>query len=76
MSVSQQDSYLFNLSISENIKMNDEEATDADVKRVSDISRATQFIDRMPEGFDTIVGEKATRIFMARSRELLWQERL
>lgn len=62
MSVSQQDSYLFNLSISENIKMNDEEATDADVKRVSDISRATQFIDRMPEGFDTIVGEKATSV--------------
>lgn len=53
-----QESFLFSLSIEENIQFGREDATLEDVMKASDIAQLTPEIERLPEGFKTIVGER------------------
>ncbi len=53
-----QDPFLFSGTIAENIRYGRLEATDADVRAAAEASRATTFIDRLADGFDTPVGER------------------
>ncbi len=69
-----QEAFLFNLSVRENITLGQEFSED-DVRTASDLAQATPFIDELPHGFDTVVGEQgatlsggqAQRIALARS---------
>lgn len=69
-----QEAFLFNLSVRENITLG-QEFSDDDVRAAADLAQATPFIEELPEGFDTIVGEQgatlsggqAQRIALARS---------
>ena len=38
------------------------EASDADVRRACDAAFATEYIERLPEGFDTYLGERGVRL--------------
>ncbi|MES2767017.1 MAG: ABC transporter ATP-binding protein, partial [Bacteroidota bacterium] len=53
-----QESFLFSLSIEDNIQFGREDATKEEVQKASDIAQLTPEIERFPEGFKTIVGER------------------
>ncbi|WP_373806358.1 ABC transporter ATP-binding protein [Bacteroides heparinolyticus] len=57
-----QDVVLFNASIKDNIRIGKKGATDEEVARVAKIARCDEFIDRMPEGMETVIGENGERL--------------
>lgn len=57
-----QDVVLFNASIKDNIRIGKKGATDEEVTRVAKIARCDEFIDRMPDGVDTVIGENGERL--------------
>ncbi len=57
-----QDVLLFNSTIMENIRLGNPKASDEDVKRVAKIARCDEFIEKMPEGYNTLIGENGERL--------------
>jgi len=57
-----QDVFLFQGSICENIAYGSEHATLEQIRAAADAAEATEFIDRLPEGFDAIVGERGQKL--------------
>ncbi|WP_150263672.1 ABC transporter ATP-binding protein [Parvimonas micra] len=57
-----QDVILFNTSIKDNIKIGKKDATDEEITRAAKIARCDDFINKMPEGIDTIIGENGQRL--------------
>ena len=57
-----QDATLFNTSILENIRLGRESATDEEVKEVAILANCLDFIEKLPEGFNTKVGENGTEL--------------
>ena len=57
-----QDVILFNSSIKDNIKIGKKNATDEEIVRAAKIARCYDFIDKMPEGIDTMIGENGQRL--------------
>ena len=53
-----QDPFLFSTTVRENIAYGRPEATDAEVRRAARQAQAEEFIEALPEGFDTVVGER------------------
>lgn len=52
-----QDVLLFNASVADNIRIGKRDATDEEVRRVARLAQCDDFISRMPNGYDTIIGE-------------------
>jgi len=52
-----QDVLLFNASIADNIRIGKRNATDEEVHRAAQLAQCDDFIHRMPQGYDTIIGE-------------------
>ena len=50
-----QDTNLFTGTIKDNIKYGNEKATDEDVKNAAKLANADKFIERLPNGYDTII---------------------
>jgi ATP-binding cassette subfamily B protein len=57
ISVVFQDVYLFDESIRNNIRMPKPDATDAEVEAAAEAANCHEFITRLPQGYDTTVGE-------------------
>ncbi len=57
ISIVSQAPYIFNLSIKDNIKLANPEATDEEITNVCKKAQIHDLIMEMPEGYDTIVGE-------------------
>ena len=57
-----QDVILFNSSIKDNIKIGKKDAIDEEIAMAARIARCYDFIDKMPEGMDTIIGENGQRL--------------
>lgn len=62
ISVVSQDAYLFNTSILENIRYGRFDATDEEVKEAARLANASEFIDAMPEAYNTTLGERGIRL--------------
>jgi len=62
MGVVLQDSFLFNLSVRENIRYGRLDATDADVEAAARAAEIHEGILALPEGYDTLVGERGGRL--------------
>ncbi|MGA9869983.1 MAG: ATP-binding cassette domain-containing protein, partial [Rhodococcus sp. (in: high G+C Gram-positive bacteria)] len=58
VSVAFEDPVLFSASVRENIALGRPDATDADVDEALDIAHARDFVDRLPWGLDTRIGEQ------------------
>ena len=52
-----QDVVLFNTSIKDNIRIGRRNATDEEIMRVAKLAGCDEFIQKMPQGYDTIIGE-------------------
>jgi len=57
-----QDSVVFGTSARENIRFGRPGATDAEVERAADLAHATEFIRRLPGGFDAQLGERGVTL--------------
>ncbi|MGP1434748.1 MAG: ABC transporter ATP-binding protein [Catonella sp.] len=57
-----QDVTLFNASIKDNIRVGKKNATDEEILRAAKVARCDEFIKRMPEGIDTVIGENGERL--------------
>ncbi len=55
-----QENFLFNATVKENIALNNPTATMDEIMNVAKIAGAHEFITELPEGYDTMVGEKGT----------------
>jgi ATP-binding cassette subfamily B protein/subfamily B ATP-binding cassette protein MsbA len=58
----QQDVFLFDGSVRDNIAYGRHEATDADVEDAARRANAHEFIVKLPEGYDTFVGERGVKL--------------
>ncbi|WP_406657008.1 ABC transporter ATP-binding protein [Methanolobus sp. ZRKC2] len=52
-----QDVYLFNDTIANNIRVGKQNATDREIKEAARLARCDEFIEKLPNGYDTIVSE-------------------
>jgi ATP-binding cassette subfamily B protein len=52
-----QDVILFNTSILENIRVGKKDATDEEVIEAAKLAECDEFVQKLPEGYDTIIGE-------------------
>ncbi|HSM01818.1 MAG TPA: ABC transporter ATP-binding protein [Acidimicrobiia bacterium] len=57
-----QDVFLFHGSVRDNIAYGRPDATDHEIRAAADIAEADDFIQRLPEGYDTIVGERGQKL--------------
>jgi ATP-binding cassette, subfamily B, bacterial len=57
-----QDVAIFAASVADNIRFGRAGATDADVKRAAELALAHEFIARLPQGYDTMVGERGVTL--------------
>jgi ATP-binding cassette, subfamily B, bacterial len=57
-----QDSVVFAASARENIRFGRPDATDAEVERAADLAHATEFLRRLPEGFEAQLGERGVTL--------------
>src|SRR4029077_9123995 len=57
-----QDPCLLHASIAENIRYSRPQATDAEVQAAARLAALGPFVDRLPDGLQTIVGERGTAL--------------
>jgi len=57
-----QDNFLFDGTVADNIRYSKPEATIEEVREVSRIAHADEFIEGFPQGYDTVVGERGVKL--------------
>lgn len=57
-----QDTYLFNASIRDNLKIANLDATDEEIDRVAKLANVDEFSEALPDGYDTFVGERGVQL--------------
>ncbi|MDY2574245.1 MAG: ABC transporter ATP-binding protein [Fusobacterium necrophorum] len=57
-----QDVVLFNASIKDNIGIGKKGASEEEIRKAAHIARCDEFIEKMPEGINTIIGENGERL--------------
>jgi ATP-binding cassette subfamily B protein len=62
LAIVQQDVFLFDGSVRDNIAYGRHDATDEEVLDAAHRANAYEFIERLPEGFDTTIGERGVKL--------------
>ena len=57
-----QDVFLFNDTVKTNIKIGNPDATDAQVEAAARAAYAHEFVEELPNGYDTVIGERGVRL--------------
>jgi len=57
-----QDVFLFHGTVRENILFGKPSATEEEMIRAAEIANASEFIDHMPNGYDTLIGERGVKL--------------
>src|SRR6267142_4562896 len=65
-----QESFLFNGSIRENLLMGKPSATDAELWRAVEAANAREFIDRLPDKLESVVGERGVKLSVGEKQRL------
>lgn len=65
-----QESFLLPGTIAENIAFAHPGATRAEIERAAELANAREFIGRLPQGFDTVVGEGAARLSVGEKQRI------
>ena len=62
LGVVEQDVFLFDGTIGQNIAYARRDATSDEVRAAAEAANALEFIDRMPQGLETVIGERGVRL--------------
>ncbi len=62
MTVVPQDVHLFHRTLRENIRYGRPEASEQEIRRAAQAAQCMEFIDAMPEGMDTMVGDRGIKL--------------
>jgi ATP-binding cassette, subfamily B, bacterial len=62
LGIVEQDVFLFDGTIAENIAYGDRWATRAQIEQAARVANAAEFIDRLPAGYNTFIGERGVRL--------------
>jgi subfamily B ATP-binding cassette protein MsbA len=62
MGIVTQDSILFNDSIRNNLRIAKPDATDEEMRKATQIANALSFIEALPNGFDTVIGDQGNKL--------------
>lgn len=62
ISVVSQEVFLFNDTIAENIRCGRLDATDEEIRQAAKDAHALDFIERMPEGFQSVIGDRGQKL--------------
>ena len=62
MAIVTQEPFLFNTTVGENIRFGRLEATDRELIDAARLANAHEFIEQMPDGYDTVVGERGVKL--------------
>ena len=62
LGIVEQDVFLFDGTIAENIAYGDRWATRARIEQAARVANAAEFIDRLPDGYNTLIGERGVRL--------------
>jgi ATP-binding cassette subfamily C protein CydD len=62
LAVVAQDTYLFNTTVLENVRLGRADATDDEVRAAARAASAEEFILALPDGYDTPIGERGARL--------------
>jgi ATP-binding cassette, subfamily B, multidrug efflux pump len=65
-----QDTFLFSASVMDNIRFGRPEASDEEVLAAAKLAHADSFIDRLPDGYQTVLGERGSGLSQGQ-RQLL-----
>jgi ABC-type multidrug transport system fused ATPase/permease subunit len=65
-----QESFLFNGSIRENLLMGKPAASEAELWRAVDAANAREFIERLPEDLESVVGERGVKLSVGEKQRL------
>jgi ABC-type multidrug transport system fused ATPase/permease subunit len=57
-----QDPFLFSATVRENIAFGAGELDQAELERIARLAQAHEFIERLPEGYDTMIGERGVTL--------------
>ncbi len=57
-----QDNFLFDGTVFENIAYARPDASPEEVRRAAEIARCDDFVEKLPDGYDTIVGERGVKL--------------
>ncbi|MBO0861363.1 MAG: ABC transporter ATP-binding protein [Chloracidobacterium sp.] len=57
-----QDPSMFHRSLADNIRIGRPDATDDDVRRAAELAHAAEFIETLPLGYETLVGERGVKL--------------
>jgi subfamily B ATP-binding cassette protein MsbA len=70
ISIVSQDIFLFNDTIENNIKYGRPEASHEDVVSVSKKAHIHDFIEKLPKGYDTLIGERGTKLSVGQRQRI------
>jgi ATP-binding cassette subfamily B protein/subfamily B ATP-binding cassette protein MsbA len=62
LAIVQQDTFLFDGSVRDNIAYGRNDATDADIEDAARRANAHEFIEKLPGGYDTLIGERGVKL--------------
>jgi ATP-binding cassette subfamily B protein len=62
ISIVLQDVFLFHGTVRENIVFGNPDATEAEMIRAAQVANAEEFILRLPDGYDTLIGERGVKL--------------
>jgi len=62
IAVVSQDTYLFHGTVEQNLRMGKPNATQAELRAAARAANAEEFIARLPQGYETVVGERGIRL--------------
>ncbi len=71
ISIATQENILFSETVRENIRYAAPDASDEDVADAARVACADEFIERLPQGYDTALGERATKLSSGQRQRLV-----
>jgi len=65
-----QETFLFDGTIAENISYSKIGASIEDIKKVAELSQCDEFINKFPNGYDTLIGERGQRLSVGQKQRI------
>lgn len=70
VAVVSQEPFLFNGTVEENIRFGRFDATDEEVRRAATLANAHEFIERLPRGYQSVVGERGVKLSVGQKQRI------